>query len=57
MLFRTVLLVAWTEWMGAYAAMIPFDDWEHQRGVLKDVKIHFRYAVKGPPLLLVHGFS
>lgn len=57
MLFRTVLLVAWTVWMGAYAAIILFEDWEHQRVVLKDVNIHFRYAGKGPPLLLVHDFS
>ena len=38
------------------ASIVPFDEWEHQRVLLKDVNIHFRYAGKGPPLLLVHGF-
>ena len=43
-------------WLHAQAKLIPFDDWEHQRVALKDVNIHFRYAGKGAPLLLVHGF-
>ena len=43
-------------WLHAQAQIIPFDDWEYQRVALKDVNIHFRYAGKGPPLLLVHGF-
>ena len=38
-----------------FAALIPFDSWEHQRVPLEDVNIHFRYAGKGPPLMLVHG--
>jgi pimeloyl-ACP methyl ester carboxylesterase len=37
------------------AALIPFDEWEHGRVALQDVSIHFRYAGRGPPLLLVHG--
>lgn len=43
-------------WLHTQAQIIPFDDWEYQRVALKDVNIHFRYAGKGPPLLLVHGF-
>lgn len=43
-------------WLHAQAQIIPFDDWEYQRVALKDVNIHFRWAGKGPPLLLVHGF-
>lgn len=36
-------------------ALIPFDNWAHQRIALQDVSIHLRYAGSGPPLLLVHG--
>jgi pimeloyl-ACP methyl ester carboxylesterase len=36
-------------------ALIPFDEWAHQRIALQDVSIHLRYAGSGPPLLLVHG--
>jgi pimeloyl-ACP methyl ester carboxylesterase len=37
------------------AALIPWDEWEHGRVALQDVSIHFRYAGRGPPVLLVHG--
>ena len=40
----------------ALAAVVPFDDWQHQRVVLKDVSIHLRYQGTGPPLVLVHGY-
>lgn len=56
MLFRSFLLVGWTVWAGVSVAIVPFDDWEHQRVALKEVNIHLRYAGQGPPLLLVHGF-
>lgn len=39
----------------AESALIPFDEWPHQRVALNDVNIHFRYAGKGPPILLIHG--
>ena len=40
----------------ALSQIIPFDDWEHQKIVLDDVIIHFRYSGTGPPILFVHGF-
>ncbi|KAI1491243.1 Alpha/Beta hydrolase protein [Biscogniauxia mediterranea] len=39
----------------AAADLSNFDEWEHGRVALQDVSIHFRYAGKGPPVLLVHG--
>ncbi len=35
--------------------LTPFDDWAHGMIQLPTVKLHFRYAGSGPPLLLIHG--
>ena len=50
LLVESILLVTAT-----YAAVLPFDEWPHQRISLPNVSIHFRYAGSGPPLFLVHG--
>lgn len=52
--FDIVFLIA--SLMLVEAAIVPFDQWAHQRVALKDVNIHFRYSGTGPPILLVHGF-
>ncbi|CAG8949000.1 hypothetical protein HYFRA_00002128 [Hymenoscyphus fraxineus] len=40
----------------ALAALIPWEEWDHQLVALEDSSILFHYAGSGPPLLLVHGF-
>ncbi|KAI1334158.1 alpha/beta-hydrolase [Xylariaceae sp. FL0016] len=40
----------------ATTKILPWEKWNHQRIMTKDVQIHVQWAGSGPPLFLIHGF-
>lgn len=51
----TSVVIAMLAGLAAMSSVPAWDDWDHGRVQLSNVSIHFRYAGKGPPLVLVHG--
>ena len=39
-----------------YTHALAWEEWHHGRVRVQDVAIHFQWAGKGPPVILVHGF-
>ena len=51
-----IVLLSYLLFVGAIATQTEWKDWQHGRIRSQDVQIHFKYAGKGPPVFLVHGF-